>query len=169
MHIFTIPSRKNGICNSPNRVNQLLSLFRVGNLNKLNWLRVGILHVKTLFWPYYTIYGHNKYMDTQYNRYGLLTYIYYTFLGNTALEKCPIIVIWSFFITFHCIFIWLSLLKIQIKCVSDTRHSLLISYIWYLIPSNHKYIVLSKMTLLKQDQCHLYCHFNIYHNTKVVF
>jgi len=68
LHIFIIPSQKNGIWTSPNRVNQLLSLFRVGNLNKLNWLRVGILHVKTLFWPYYTIYGHNKYVDTQYNR-----------------------------------------------------------------------------------------------------
>ena len=68
LHIFTIPSWKNGICNSPNQINQLLSLFQVGNLNKLNWLQVGILHVKTLFWPYYTIYGHNKYVDTQYNR-----------------------------------------------------------------------------------------------------
>ena len=59
---------KIGICTSPNQVNQVLSLFRVGNLGKPNWLRFGILHVKTLFWPYYTIYGHNKYVDTQYNR-----------------------------------------------------------------------------------------------------
>ena len=54
--------------NSLSWVSCIFLPFQVRNLDKLNWLRVGILHVKTLFWPYYTIYGHNKYGDTQYNR-----------------------------------------------------------------------------------------------------